>query len=75
MPTVNVRTTAEQKRRLAKHGNVSDVMRDADRRYLDDEDAEAVFARLRAIQRENDVETTPQEILKMTREDRARESR
>jgi Arc/MetJ-type ribon-helix-helix transcriptional regulator len=75
MPTISVRISAEQKRRLAKHGNVSETIRDAVRRYLDDEESEAIFARLRALQRENDVKTTPDEIVRMIKEDRVRDSR
>ena len=75
MPAVSVRITAEQKRRLAKQGDVSEVIRDAVRRYLKDEDAEAVFARLRAPQNENDVRTTPEELARMKGEDRGRDSR
>jgi len=75
MPIISVRITVEQKRRLAKHGNVSATMRDAVRRYLDDEDSEAIFARLRALQQENGVKTTREEIVRMIREDRLRDSR
>ena len=75
MPAVSVRITAEQKRRLAKQGDASEIIRDAVRRYLNDEDAEAVFARLRPLQSENDVMTTPEELARMIGEDRGRDSR
>jgi len=75
MPVVSVRITTEQKRRLAKRGNVSETIRDAVRQYLDEEEAQVVSARLRTIQRENRLETTSEEIVRMIGEDRARDSR
>jgi Mg/Co/Ni transporter MgtE len=70
MPTVTFRISDEDKRRLAKRGKISDEMREAVRRYLDSEDSEEVFLRLQDLQQRNRVRTTPEEIVRMIKEDR-----
>lgn len=74
MPMVSVRLSEEEKRRLAKHGNVSDAIREAVRKYLDSEDSDEVFERLRLLQERDRVTTPPEEIVRMIREDRYRDS-
>ena len=72
MPTVSVRLSEDEKRRLAKYGRLSDSIREAVRLYLNSKDSEKVFAKLRELQRSNKVTTTPEEIVRMIREDRTR---
>ena len=74
MPVVTVRISEEDKRRLAKRGRISDVVREAVRRYLDSEDSEEVLLRLRALQRKDRVSTSPEEIVRMIKEERHRDS-
>ena len=72
MPTVSVRLSEDEKRRLARYGRLSDSIREAVRLYLNSKDSEKVFAKLRELQRANKVTTTPEEIVRMIREDRTR---
>ena len=72
MPTVSVRLSEDEKRRLARYGRLSDSIREAVRLYLSSKDSEKVFAKLRELQRSNKVTTTPEEIVRMIREDRTR---
>ena len=74
MPMVSVRISDEDKKRLAKRGKISDEVRVAVRRYLDSEESNAVFGRLKELQDRYRVKTTPEEIVKMIREDRHRDS-
>ena len=74
MPMVSVRISDEDKKRLAKRGKISDEVRVAVRRYLDTEESDAVFDRLKELQERYRVKTTPEEIVKMIREDRHRDS-
>lgn len=75
MPMVTFRISEEEKKRLASHGRISDTVREAVRRYLDSEDSEAVFKKLRKLQQRDRVKTTREEIVKMIKEDRYRDSR
>lgn len=72
MPMVSVRLSEDEKRRLKKHGRVSDVVRQAVDRYLDSEDSREVFERLKALQEKYRVKTTPDEMVRMVKEDRYR---
>lgn len=74
MPTVTVRISEEDRRRLAKRGRISDAVREAVRRYLDSEDSEEVFRRLKALQQKDRVRTTPDDIVRMIKEDRYHDS-
>ena len=74
MPTVTVRISEEDRRRLAKRGKISDTIREALRRYLDSEESEAAYERLRVLQERYRVSTPPEEIVRMIKEDRYRDS-
>jgi hypothetical protein len=74
MPTVTVRISDEDKRRLARRGKISDTVREALRRYLDTEDSDAAYERLRVLQERYRVRTPPDEIVRMIKEDRYRDS-
>jgi hypothetical protein len=72
MPMVSVRVSEEEKKRLARHGKLSDSIREAIRLYLDSEESKEVLAQLRSLQERDKVKTTPREIVRMLREDRSR---
>jgi hypothetical protein len=74
MPMVSLRISEEEKRRLTKHGKLSESMRRAIRLYLDSSDSEEVFEKLGELQRRSRVLTTPEEMVKLIREDRRRDS-
>jgi hypothetical protein len=74
MPVLTVRISEDEKKRLAKRGKLSDAVRDAIRKYLDAEDSKVLFDKLGELQRYDRVTTTPEEIVKMIKEDRYRDS-
>jgi Arc/MetJ-type ribon-helix-helix transcriptional regulator len=74
MPLVSVRLSDDEKRRLRRHGKVSEVVREAVRSYLDSEDSADTFSRLRALQEKYRVKTTPEEMVRLIKEDRYRDS-
>lgn len=74
MPMVSVRISDDDKKRLVRRGKLSDSIREAVRFYLDSRDSEAVLDRLRELQRRDKVTTTPEEIVRMIKEDRLRDS-
>ncbi|MDG6985125.1 MAG: hypothetical protein JRM73_00055 [Nitrososphaerota archaeon] len=74
MPMVSVRLSDEEKRRLKKRGRVSEVVREAVRMYLDSEDTAEVFERLGELQEKYRVSTTPEEMVRLIREDRRGDS-
>ncbi|MDG6916166.1 MAG: hypothetical protein JRM85_01050 [Nitrososphaerota archaeon] len=74
MPTVTVRISEEDKRRLAKHGRISDAVREAVRRYLDSGASDEALQRIRALQLNDRAGTPPEEIVRMIREGRYSDS-
>jgi Arc/MetJ-type ribon-helix-helix transcriptional regulator len=72
MPTISVRISEQQKRALLKYGPLSNSIRDALRLYLDTKRSEQLLRRLQELQREDRVQTTSVEGVKLIREDRSR---
>ncbi len=72
MPTVSVRLSEEEKKELEKNGNLSESVRKAIRLYIESEKSSKLLERLADLQRKNPVRTTPEEIVRMIREDRTR---
>ncbi|MDA4123879.1 MAG: hypothetical protein OK438_00320 [Thaumarchaeota archaeon] len=72
MPTVSVRISEEEKRRLLKDGTLSDTIRNAVKLYLDRKESDKLLAKLEELQRASPVRTSSSEIVRMIREDRAR---
>lgn len=75
MPVVTVRISEQDKRKLAKRGKISDGVREAVRRYLDSEESQLLFEKMRAMQERDRVATTSEEFVKMIKEERYRDSR
>jgi Arc/MetJ-type ribon-helix-helix transcriptional regulator len=69
--TITVRLSEEERKELAKHGRISDVVREALTLYLRDKDSRRIIRRLRELQKTS-LQTTIQEDLRMLRADRNR---
>jgi hypothetical protein len=69
--SIAVRVSEKEKRELAKHGKISDVVRDALSLYLREKSSRRIISRLRELQK-SPVRTTIQEDLVLIRADRDR---
>jgi len=69
--TITVRLSDKEKKELAKHGRISDVVRDALSLYLREKSSRKIIGRLRELQRSK-VRTTIEEDLRFIRADRNR---
>lgn len=72
MPTVSVRLSDEDKRRLAKYGSLSDGIREAIRLYINSRKTRETLSRLEELQVADGVKTKPEDEARMIREDRKR---
>jgi uncharacterized protein YlbG (UPF0298 family) len=72
MPTISVRISEEEKRRLLKYGRLSSSVRYALNMYLNKKESEKLLQRLEELQRKNHVRTTSIEENKLIKEDRNR---
>jgi hypothetical protein len=69
--TITVRVSEKEKRELAKHGKISEVVREALSLYLREKSSRGIISRLRELQK-SPVRTTIQEDLRLIRADRDR---
>lgn len=72
MPTITVRISYEEKKRLLKHGKLSKSVREALELYLNMAKSRDLIAKLEELQRKNPVKTTSAEEVRMLNEDRKR---
>jgi hypothetical protein len=72
MPTITVRISEEDRKRLLKYGTVSRSVREALQVYLDAKKSQELIARLEELQRRNPVRTTSVEEIHLIEEDRGR---
>jgi hypothetical protein len=72
MPTITVRISDEEKKRLLKHGKLSKSVREALELYLNTAKSRDLIAKLEELQRKNPVRTTPAQEVRMINEDRKR---
>ena len=72
MPTISVRISEEEKKKLLKYGNLSDSVRDALDLYLKGKKSQEVLKKLAALQKKNPIRLDPEEIVRLIREDRMR---
>jgi Arc/MetJ-type ribon-helix-helix transcriptional regulator len=71
MTTITVRLSEKERKELAKHGRISDVVRDALSLYLREKNSQRIIIRLRELQK-TPVHGTIQEDLRLIRADRGR---
>ncbi|MGP8069670.1 MAG: hypothetical protein ACLP5V_07240 [Candidatus Bathyarchaeia archaeon] len=69
--TITVRVSEKEKKELAKHGKISEVVREALSLYLREKSSRRIISRLRELQK-SPVRTTIQEDLGLIRADRDR---
>ncbi|MBI3859151.1 MAG: hypothetical protein HY296_02765 [Thaumarchaeota archaeon] len=72
MPTITVRISDEEKKQLSRKGEISESVRKAISRYLEDEETNRVLDRLAELQRKNPVSTSPEETVRLIKTDRTR---
>ncbi len=71
MPTITVRISEEERKKLLRHGSISSSVRDALRLYLDTKKSEELLRKLEQLQAKNPIATTTREEVRLIREDRA----
>lgn len=72
MPTITVRISDEEKKRLLKHGALSKSVREALELYLSTRDSDQLIESLEKLQRKNQLRTTTAEEVRLINEDRRR---
>jgi hypothetical protein len=72
MPTMSVRISEEEMKRLLKYGPLSMSVRDALRLYLDARESQQSFSKSKELQKRNPIRTTTSEEVRMIKEDRLR---
>ena len=72
MPTISVRVSEDEKKRLLKHGSLSTSVREALALYLDTRRSQELIDRLEALQRKNSIRTSSVEEVRLIGEDRKR---
>ena len=69
---ITVRLSEKEKRELRRHGNISEVVREAVRNYLKDRRSREIISRLMEIQSKRTTRTSLSDDLKLIRADRER---
>jgi hypothetical protein len=72
MPTISVRISEDERRRLARYGPLSDTVRRALDLYEKDLKRREWMDELDNLQRENPLKIDPDEIVRIIRKDRKR---
>ena len=72
MPTITVRVSDEEKKRLLKRGALSKSVREALELYLSTRKSDELIGKLEQLQRKNRIKTTTAEEVKLINEDRRR---
>jgi Arc/MetJ-type ribon-helix-helix transcriptional regulator len=72
MPTVSVRISEKEKKKLVQYGSLSNTIREALRLYLDSKKSRQLLRKLEELQRKNPVKTTKLQEVRLIKEDRNR---
>lgn len=72
MPTITVRISDEEKKRLLKHGALSKSVREALELYLSTRKSDELIGKLERLQQKNRIITTTAEEVKLINKDRRR---
>ena len=72
MPTITVRVSDEEKKRLLEHGTLSKSVREALQLYLRTRKSDELIGKLEQLQRKNRIRTTTAEEVRLINEDRER---
>jgi hypothetical protein len=72
MPTITVRISDEEKKRLLKHGALSKSVREALELYLSTRKSDELIGKLERLQQKNRIITTTAEEVRLINKDRRR---
>ena len=72
MPTITVRISDDEKKRLLKHGALSKSVREALELYLNTRRSQELIEKLEKLQQKNAIRTTVTQEVKMINQDRKR---
>lgn len=72
MPTISIRITDEERRKLEKLGSISKVVREAIKFYINSERKDTTLKKLKALQERYKLRTGMENDLALLREDRRR---
>ena len=72
MPTISVRISEDEKRRLLRYGKLSTSVREALDQYLQARKSREIIDKLEGLQRRNPIRTTSAHEVSLIREDRRR---
>jgi hypothetical protein len=70
MPTISVRISEEEKKKLLRYGPLSDTVRDAIELYVRDRKSREFVRRLKRFQQENPVKVDRDELVRIIHEGR-----
>jgi hypothetical protein len=70
MPTISVRISEQERKKLLRYGPLSDTVREALDLYIRDKKSREFVKRLRQFQQENPVKVDPDEIVRLIHEGR-----
>jgi hypothetical protein len=70
MPTITVRVSDEEKKRLLRHGALSKSVREAIELYLSARKSDELIGKLERLQQKNRIRTTTAEEVRLINEDR-----
>ena len=73
MPTITVRISEEEKRKLLERGELSKSVREAVKLYINSDKTRKLLARLDQLQKRNPVQTTTSKEVSLINEDRKRD--
>lgn len=72
MPTITVRISEEEKKKLIQRGELSKSVREAVKLYLNTDRSHELLVRLDELQKKNPVRTTTAKEVRLINEDRRR---
>ena len=72
MPTITVRISEEEKKKLLEFGTLSESVREALRLYLDSKKSQDLLRRLASLQKRNPIKTSSVDEVRLISEDRSR---
>ena len=72
MPTISVRISEEERRRLLEHGAISESVREALELYLKTKQTQGLIRRLEKLQQKNPIKASSAEEVRLINEDRKR---
>ncbi len=70
MPTISVRISEQERKKLLRYGPLSDTVREAIDLYMRDKKSREFVQKLRQFQQENPVKVDSDEIVRIIREGR-----